>query len=454
MEHSTLVMLETGFVAGLFIAAGPAELRDLIVRHVRPLSRREKARRHEYRQTWLDLSDRLAGSGCRADLELAIPRAYREVFGSASALLYVRDGRSTRFLPAYTPAPGPFELSPALFAYFETHSRVWDPSAGNVPANETERAFVREAGACLAVPLVSGKVLEGVLLLGARQDRPFSAEDHDLMRAIARHAGLLLSNERLARELIEARELAAVARVSSFVIHDLKNQANTLSLLLNNAEQHLGNTEFQQDMLSAVRRTVADMKLLMQKLKGVPVRERSLPQATDVRALCDEVVREFARTRTRAFLVSKGEPVACTVVRSELRTVLVNLLQNGLDAAGEAGAITVETKRENGRARITVSDNGCGMPREFLEQQLFRPFRSTKKTGLGIGLYQSRQIVGSFGGVLSAESRGTAGSTFTIELPALPAMPAAREGAGPGGDGRHPLKAVAKGVVRLLRGRG
>lgn len=445
------VPLDDRLVVPLACAAGTALAIALLSDRIRRrckvfVTKHFFAHKHDYRRTWLDLSERLAACATRTELEQAIPAAYCEVFGTGNAALFVRAGESGRCLSAEGAASRPpFQPSPALLEYFTVKNRVWNPRDGEYAADAQESAFVRDACAHLIVPLMSGDRLEGVVLLGpALAGERFTFEDYDLMKLIARQSALLLCNQRLSRELVETRELAAVARVASFVVHDLKNQAQTLSLLVNNAEGHFGNEEFQQDMLSAVRHTLADMKGLIQKLKVRPGRVQARRLCTDARVLCDTVVREFAATRTRAFLVCKGEPFSCAADPDELRTVVVNLVQNAVDAAGEAGTISVETGREGPAGRIRICDNGCGMTADFMEKQLFRPFRSTKKNGLGIGLYQCRQIVDSLGGSIAVSSAAGKGTTFTIILPAVKGLTA------PEGE-RGPESAAAEGTTECAR---
>jgi len=64
-----------------------------------------------------------------------------------------------------------------------------------------------------------------------------------------------------------------------------------------------------------------------------------------------------------------------------------------------------------------VADNGCGMSQDFLNRSLFRPFQSTKKTGVGIGMFQSKMIVEAHGGRIEVESEQGKGSTFRVLLP-------------------------------------
>jgi signal transduction histidine kinase len=64
-----------------------------------------------------------------------------------------------------------------------------------------------------------------------------------------------------------------------------------------------------------------------------------------------------------------------------------------------------------------VKDNGCGMSREFMDQSLFRPFRTTKAKGTGIGLFQSKMIVEAHNGRIEVDSQEGEGSTFRVLLP-------------------------------------
>jgi signal transduction histidine kinase len=103
---------------------------------------------------------------------------------------------------------------------------------------------------------------------------------------------------------------------------------------------------------------------------------------------------------------------------TQLQSVLRNLVVNAVEAVAEDGSITVETADVDGGALITVTDTGRGMTAEFIEQKLFRPFQTTKTRGLGIGLFQCRQIVRAFGGTFTAESSEGKGTRMTVRLPA------------------------------------
>jgi hypothetical protein len=101
----------------------------------------------------------------------------------------------------------------------------------------------------------------------------------------------------------------------------------------------------------------------------------------------------------------------------QIHKVLENLLMNAYDALGENGHITVTTRVHDTWAEISVHDNGCGMSKEFMEKNLFRPFQTTKKQGMGIGLYHCKTIIEAHGGRIEVESEERKGTSFRILLP-------------------------------------
>jgi signal transduction histidine kinase len=101
----------------------------------------------------------------------------------------------------------------------------------------------------------------------------------------------------------------------------------------------------------------------------------------------------------------------------QIQKVMTNLILNANEAVGSAGEIRVTTEEQDGWAIFSVGDTGCGMSREFVERSLFRPFKTTKKQGIGIGLYQSKMIVEAHKGKIEVESEEGRGTTFRVFLP-------------------------------------
>lgn len=381
------------------------------------------AQKHDYRHTWMELTNRLASCTTPAAMGQGILAAYCEMFGLAGASLYLLDRGSGRYVPAAEHALPRAETglsaSPGLLSYFLDRNRVWNLADTEYAPTEGERSFAAVTGARFLVPLVCDHQVEALVVFGRQlAAEQFTFEDYDLMKIMARQSALVLSNLRLSEELIETRELAAVARLSSFVVHDLKNLTYSLSLIMDNAEEHMGNADFQRDMMVTVRHTLENMQSLTQKLKAIPGKSGTSRECHDLHRLSASVAEELKKIRSRARIVCGGTSVLSLVDGDEIKKVIVNLVQNGLDAAGEEGTVLVETGMNNGHSYFSVSDTGCGMTKDFIENHLFKPFRTTKAKGLGIGLYQCKQIVEAQSGMFEVKSEAGKGSVFTVYLPA------------------------------------
>jgi len=246
-------------------------------------------------------------------------------------------------------------------------------------------------------------------------------DDFDLMKVLARQAAQAITNLKLSEEVIEMRAMAAVSKVSTFVIHDLKNLTTSLSLCMDNAEEHIGNPDFQKDAISTIRNSLFKMKSLMHRLKSIPEKITLYTEVKDIDNLSSEVVAEFVKLKPKRVMYT-GEPVFSRVDAEEIRKVIINLIQNALEASSDDRSVTVETYRENGSVCIRVSDTGIGMTEDYVKNHLFRPFRTTKETGLGIGLYQCRQIVEAHDGKIKVMSDIGKGTVFTIYLPIAEAV--------------------------------
>jgi signal transduction histidine kinase len=101
----------------------------------------------------------------------------------------------------------------------------------------------------------------------------------------------------------------------------------------------------------------------------------------------------------------------------QIQKVITNLILNANEALANGGEIRVTTEQREGWIVLSVNDNGCGMSKEFIEKSLFHPFKTTKKQGMGIGLFHSKMIVEAHKGRIEVESEEGKGSTFKVMLP-------------------------------------
>ena len=180
---------------------------------------------------------------------------------------------------------------------------------------------------------------------------------------------------------------------------------------------HFDNPAFRADALRGVGNTARRIDEMITRLSELRERPDFKPEDTDLNQLVAETVDGLAEARD-VDVSFELEAVPLVVAdREQMRSVVTNLLLNARDAVGQRGRITLRTEPKGGRAVLSVSDTGCGMSAAFVRDSLFRPFQSTKKDGLGIGMFQARMIVEAHGGTILVESEPGAGTTFRVSLP-------------------------------------
>jgi putative PEP-CTERM system histidine kinase len=275
-----------------------------------------------------------------------------------------------------------------------------------------------EGGNRVCVPLIaSGEVL-GILVLGDRVGGiSFSAQDFDLLKSASDQAAASLLNMQLTQQLSQAKQLEAFQAMSAFFVHDLKNTASTLSLMLRNLPIHYQDPKFREDALRGIAKTVEHINDLVTRLT-------SLRHDLEVKAVdCDlnRLVTECLKTHEQApgvEMVKDLQPVTnLRAAAVQIEKVITNLVLNARESLTGNGRIVVATSQSNGWAVLSVSDNGCGMSADFINRSLFRPFNTTKKKGIGIGMFHCKMIVEAHHGRIEVQSEPGKGSTFRVLLP-------------------------------------
>jgi putative PEP-CTERM system histidine kinase len=276
----------------------------------------------------------------------------------------------------------------------------------------------RRGGNRICVPIVVGEEILGVITLGDRIGAvPFSWQDFDLLKCVGDQMAANLLNVRLSQKLLQAKELEAFQTMSAFFVHDLKNAASTLNLMLQNLPVHFDDPAFREDALRGTSKTVAHINHLVERLSLLRHELKIRPVESDLNEVVAKSLVEWEKI-SGVNLAKNFQPLPRFSFDSEqLLKVVTNLVLNAREASPQNGRIHIETKQSNGWAILSVSDNGCGMKPEFLNHSLFRPFQTTKKNGLGIGMFQSKMIVEAHKGRIEVESEPDKGTTFRIYLP-------------------------------------
>ena len=259
-------------------------------------------------------------------------------------------------------------------------------------------------------------------------DRRIILQSSDDARAMADNINTMTEQMRaqVAREA-ESRQFDSFVRISAMLTHDLKNAIEGLSLTVSNMERHFDNEQFRIDAMKGLTSATDKLKAIVARLSR-PVSslsgEHKRPTRTDLVPILKRVLAMTAEPVRGQHTIQTNLPDSLFALADAARIeeVIENLVLNAIEAMnGKSGTLRIEAGEDaNGAPTFCVSDTGPGMSRVFIENRLFRPFATTKKNGIGLGLYTCREVIRATGGSIDVQSVEGAGTTFRVVLPSVP----------------------------------
>jgi putative PEP-CTERM system histidine kinase len=423
--YSFLVLLAvTGLAAFAFSEKLRQSSKLLISRHFnRPL--------HDYRQIWTAFTERTSSVVDEAELCRAVTSFVSQTFDVLSASIWVYDASTDKLsfgastILSETAALERAELQKSLKAIAPELIKNPNPieidSSGLEWAAEIKKwvaSSFRTGGKNHLVPLVAKGDLMGILMLSDRVNAlSFSTQDFDLLKCLADQAANDLLSIRLSQKLLRAKQLEAFQTISAFFVHDLKNTASSLSLTLRNMPNHFEDPSFRKDALRALSNSVTHLNGVIGRLSTLKQEIRLQAHDADLNAIVQDVLLGLDPTLRAKVATEFSPPCKVHVDSDQICKVVTNLVLNANDAVNERGDIRISTTTDNGWVVLSVADSGCGMSQDFIRENLFRPFQTTKKNGTGIGMFQSKLIVEAHKGRIEVDSTENQGTTFRVMLP-------------------------------------
>ena len=310
-----------------------------------------------------------------------------------------------------------------------------DPEAGYLAGALGSNEFI-------VVPLVAeGERLGAIVADNFVTGRAITKEDRRILETFASQAALALLNAALHNDLrsrleeihaaheelrqnhlqiLRAQTQVALGGLTSTLIHDLRAPLVSIGLMARSAAADLGQDHAMKLRLEQIAEKALEVE---QHLETVGRSSRTAPGRFDTVDI-ESVIRDAAgllrglmlrlavKTDFRfntggAFL--KGSAV-------ELRQMVLNLVQNAIEAMAGGGTVIVETARQGDLLRIDIRDTGPGIPAD-LRSRVFSAFFTTKSEGLGLGLFSAKRIVNEYGGRIELQSEEGKGTCFTVLLP-------------------------------------
>lgn len=420
LASAIFLLTATIVLTGLVVVLGSSRVQSRLRRFI---SEHLYDQKHDYRHVWAQVSDRLTEPGSDFTLSQQAIRSVLEILDSQSGSIWRVSERGTLLPEAqvHTSWNRPFspKLCAGLCEFF--NEKVWV-----IDLQQPPEEFPEMLRAGLAtdfpdmrylIPLSVQNTFTGLIAVGQPTlAQQLSWEDYAILKLVARQSAGVLELQQAATELSNTKQLTAMNKLSTFLVHDLKTISAQLILLLKNADKHKNNPVFIDDMLLTVENAATKMQKLVTQFQA----ENVTPEAkVDLSELLNAVLKTFADQTPRPSLTI-NQPGSVKADASHLASVITHVIQNAVDATSASGSVAVCLDSEDDWIEIKVDDTGIGMNETFLKTQLFAPFESTKGVaGMGVGVYQTRDYLRSLGGDVEVTSTAGKGSSFVLRIPAM-----------------------------------
>lgn len=391
----------------------------------RVLTRNFYRAKYDYRAQWFTVTEAFHLAADRAGIMDALFDLLIKTFPTPSLSIWSFREADRRFVQSRAltmdGVPRPVECShPVITQLMKQNDAVWLESIPETAPLGVDRDAdpFSSSGIVLCFPIYTHGQLIAFIALGRQlHGEAYGSDDCDLLRVVAHQVGMLLSHARLAEERRVSVELDAVHRFSIFCLHDLKNLAARLSLVAQNAERYGEDPAFQASAMRTVRDTAAKMAGLISKLSlksSKPVLAGA-PEPIDLSTLIKDIVTPLRGGSVR-WQIECNAVQPLLGVREEIYQVMLNIVLNAKQAIDDQGDIWITLMESPEAVTITVQDTGCGIPEDRLAS-LFQPAGSSRPGGLGIGLYQCKQIVEAHGGTIQIRSEVGRGTLVQVQVP-------------------------------------
>ncbi|MEY9103074.1 two-component system C4-dicarboxylate transport sensor histidine kinase DctB [Sinorhizobium fredii] len=273
---------------------------------------------------------------------------------------------------------------------------------------------IRSARERLARNELEEKVEERTRDLSMARDR--------LETEIADHRQTAEKLQSVQQDLVQANRLAILGQVAAGVAHEINQPVATIRAYADNARVFLdrGQSATAVENMTSIAELTERVGAITDELRRFARKGHFATGPTPMKDVVEGALlllrSRFAGRMDAIHIELPADGLEAIGNRIRLEQVLINLLQNALEAIGDRddAAIRVRCEEMAGGITLTVTDNGPGIP-AAIRDELFTPFNTSKEEGLGLGLAISKEIISDYGGTIEVES-GPSGTTFTVHL--------------------------------------
>jgi len=231
--------------------------------------------------------------------------------------------------------------------------------------------------------------------------------------------------ENTQQRLIRTERLASMGQLSAGIAHEINNPLGTILLYSHLMLKHLASDNPQRPDVETIVSEATRCRNIVRGLLDFARQSRVHKAEVDFRKLMEDVRKVMAPKAedkgVKLMVEAPGDLPPMMVDAAQVKQMLINLVDNGIDATERGGMVSISARAQSGNGDVVVEvrDTGCGMSREH-QRKLFTPFFTTKEMGkgTGLGLAIAYGIVKMHSGDITADSEVGRGTVFTVRLPA------------------------------------
>jgi two-component system sensor histidine kinase HydH len=292
-------------------------------------------------------------------------------------------------------------------------------------------------GVCLSIRGEDQDLLGFLIVADDRVRDAFTQDEVALLESLAVQIGVVIENSRQYRRMQERDRLAALGQMAAGLAHEVKNPLGAIkgaAQLLNEPTGESRLAPHDQEFLGIILEEVERLDRVVGNVLDYARPSKGNPGVIDVNAVVKRTTQVLSSARSDGgeLLTELADDLPLVRADAEqLRQILINLVQNAIQATDGRGSVTVVTREHRPRnpswggeavltqaewIEIAVRDNGPGISPQ-IRKSLFVPFVTTKQKGTGLGLAISQRMVAEMGGRIEVSSQPGVGSVFSVLLP-------------------------------------
>ena len=222
------------------------------------------------------------------------------------------------------------------------------------------------------------------------------------------------------KKLIRSERFAAIGEAAAYLSHEIKNSLMVIGGFANQVKKSISDDPDNCRKLKIIHDEIRRLEMLLTDVRDFTRPFEPKKELKDM---------NFAITNTLILLKDdlKKRGILCDTLldnhlpliyfdQSQIKQTLINLIKNAMEAVSDGGHLVISSLHEDGYIKISLVDNGPGMPPEVVKK-IFDPFFTTKEKGTGLGLLVSRKIIEDHNGNISVQTKEGEGTTITMTLP-------------------------------------